>query len=64
MDRAPIHFPSIILTSVLKGVRCRKAIRSSLKPYEPKCEKKFNNYIIILISIRLLNNQNNSYFKY
>ena len=42
----------------------RKTIRSSLKLYErrraytkPKLEKVFNNYIIILITIRLLNNK-------
>ena len=57
--------------NVLKGLNRRKAVRSSLKPYEPKHvyakprrEKTFNNYIIILIIIRLLNKQNNSYFKY
>ena len=32
-----------------------KTTRLRLKSYEPRCEKAFNNYIIILISIRLLN---------
>ena len=57
--------------NVLKSLNRRKTGRSSLKPYEPRRiyvkprrEKTFNNYIIILIIIRLLNKQNNSYFKY
>ena len=44
--------------------RRRKTARSSLKPYKPRWENAFNNYIIILITIRLLNKQNNSFFKY
>ena len=47
-------------------------MRSSFKPYrfrrgaymKPRREKMFNNYIIILIIIRLSDKQNNSYFKY
>ena len=60
-----------MVCNVLKSVRHNKTIRSILKSYEPRrayvkprLEKMFNNYIIILITIRLLNKQNNSYFKY
>ena len=53
-----------IKINVLKGVKRGKTVRSNLKFYEPKREKMFNNYIISLITIKLLNKQNNSYFKY